>query len=91
MALANDQRQPTVYGNGGSAEAGGLVSYSFSLLEQHRGAAVFIDKILKGASPAALPVEQPTRFELVLNVKTTKAQGITFPSAVLLRADRVIE
>ena len=61
------------------------------MIEQYRSGATFIDKILKGANPAELPVEQPTHFELVLNLKTAKAQGVTFPRAVLLRADRVIE
>lgn len=67
------------------------MSYSFSVIEQYRSGATFIDKILKGANPSELPVEQPTHFELVLNLKTAKAQGVTFPSTVLLRADRVIE
>lgn len=91
VALANGQHQATVYGLSGFAEAGGLMSYSFSLIEQYRAAATFIDKIFRGTSPAALPVEQPTRFELVLNLRTAKAQGISFPSTMLLRADRVIE
>jgi putative tryptophan/tyrosine transport system substrate-binding protein len=80
-----------VYGLTEFAEAGGLMSYSYSLIEQFRSAANFIDMILKGANPAELPVEQPTRFELVLNLRTAKAQGVTFPSAMLLRAHRVIE
>jgi putative tryptophan/tyrosine transport system substrate-binding protein len=91
VALANSQHQAAVYGLDGFAEVGGLMSYSFSLTEQHRAAAAFIDKILKGASPAVLPVEQPTRFELVLNLRTAKALGMSFPAAVLVRADRVIE
>jgi len=91
VALANGQHQAAVYGLSAFAEAGGLMSYSFSLIEQHRAAASYIDKILKGADPATLPVEQPTRFELVLNLRTAKAQGISFPSAMLVRADRVIE
>jgi len=91
VALANDQRQAAVYGLTDFAEAGGLMSYSFSLIEQHRAAASYVDKILKGAKPAALPVEQPTRFELVLNLRTAKAQGISFPPALLQHADRVIE
>lgn len=91
VALANGQRQPAVYGLSALAEAGGLMSYSFSLIAQHRAAAGYIDRILKGANPAALPVEQPKRFELVLNLRTAKAQGISFPSAMLGRADRVIE
>src|SRR5215470_7605964 len=91
IALANSQRQVAVYGLTEFADAGGLMSYSFSLIEQYRSAATLIDKILKGANPAELPVEQPTRFELVLNLKTAKAQGVSFPPAILLRADRVIE
>ncbi len=91
VALVNGQRQAAVYGLSGFAEAGGLMSYSFSLIEQHRAAASFIDKILRGVNPVALPVEQPTRFELVLNLRTARVQGISFPSLVRLRADRVIE
>jgi putative ABC transport system substrate-binding protein len=91
VELVNAQRQLAVYGQNEFADAGGLMSYSFSVVEQYRSAATFIDRILKGANPAELPVEQPTRFELVLNVKTAKAQGVTFPPAVLLRADRLIE
>lgn len=87
----NAQRQVAVYGLNEFADAGGLMSYSFSVIEQYRSGATFIDKILKGANPSELPVEQPTHFELVLNLKTAKAQGVTFPSTVLLRADRVIE
>ena len=91
VEMANGQRQPAVYGLTEFADGGGLLSYSFSVIEQYRSAATFIDKILKGANPAELPVEQPTRFELVVNLRTAKAQGVTFPSALLLRADRVIE
>jgi putative ABC transport system substrate-binding protein len=67
------------------------MSHSFSLIEQFRSAATCIDKVLRGANPAELPVEQPTRFELVVNLRTARAQGVTFPSALLLRADRVID
>ena len=91
VELVNAQRQLAVYGQNEFADAGGLMSYSFSVIEQYRSGATFIDKILKGANPAELPVEQPTHFELVLNLKTAKAQGVTFPRTVLLRADRVIE
>lgn len=90
VELVNAQRQFTVYGQNELADAGGLMAYSFSVIEQYRAAATFIDKILKGANPAELPVEQPTRFDLVLNLKTATAQGVTFPQTVLLRADRVI-
>ncbi len=88
---ANGQRQAAVYGNTDFVEAGGLMSYSSNPIEHFRAAAAFIDRILKGASPAALPIEQPTRFDLVLNLRTAKAQGVSFPSTVLVRADRVIE
>ncbi len=91
VELVNAQRQVAVYGLNEFADAGGLMSYSFSVIEQYRSGATFIDKILKGANPAEFPVEQPTHFELVLNLKTAKAQGVTFPPTVLLRADRVIE
>jgi len=91
VELVNAQRQVAVYGQNEFADAGGLMSYSFSVIEHYRASATFVDKILKGAKPADLPVEQPTRFELVLNLRTAKAQGVTFPPAVLLRADRLIE
>ena len=91
VELVNGQRQVAAYGLNEFADAGGLMSYSFSVIQQYRSVATFIDKILKGANPAELPVEQPTRFELVLNLKTARAQGVTFPPAVLLQADRVIE
>ncbi|MFZ1088366.1 MAG: ABC transporter substrate binding protein [Xanthobacteraceae bacterium] len=73
------------------AEEGGLMSYSARYVELFREAAVFVDKILKGAQPADLPVEQPTHFELVLNLKTAQALGLTIPGSFLLRVDTLIE
>ncbi|HEV2055334.1 MAG TPA: ABC transporter substrate-binding protein [Methylomirabilota bacterium] len=73
------------------AEAGGLIGYGVNFLEMYRRAAVFVDKILKGAKPAGIPVEQATKFDFVINVKTAKAIGLTIPPSLLLRADRVIE
>ena len=72
-------------------EAGGLVSYAPSYLAMFRRTAAYVDKILRGAKPAALPVEQPTKFELVINLKTAKALGLTIPQSLLLRADLVIQ
>jgi putative ABC transport system substrate-binding protein len=84
-------RLPTVYGTSGVVETGGLIAYSPSQKEMWRRAAVYVDKILKGAKPADLPVEQPTKFELVINLTTAKQIGLMIPPNVLARADRVIK
>jgi putative ABC transport system substrate-binding protein len=90
IALALKYRMPTVYPWRNYVEEGGLASYSASLLDMHRRAATYVDKILKGAKPAGLPVEQPTKFELVINLKTAKQIGLTIPLNVVARADKVI-
>jgi putative ABC transport system substrate-binding protein len=84
-------RLPSMFGNTEHAEAGGLMSYAPNSFEPYRRAAYYVDKILKGAKPADLPVEQPTKFELVINLKTAKALGLKIPQSLLLRADQVIE
>jgi len=89
--LAARSRLPAMNALRAYGDAGGLISYSADLIEIFRRAAVFVDKILKGAKPADLPVEQPTKFELVLNKRAAKALGLTIPPSILLRADRVIE
>ena len=91
IALARKYRIPTVYPWRNYVEEGGLASYSANLLDMHRRAATYVDKILRGAKPAELPVEQPTKFELVINLKTAKQIGLTVPQSVLARADKVIK
>ena len=88
--LAVKYRLPTIYSDSRYMEVGGLMTYTVSFLDLDRRAATYVDKILKGAKPADLPVEQPTKFELVINLKTAKQIGLTIPPHVLARADRVI-
>jgi putative ABC transport system substrate-binding protein len=89
--LAAKSRLPTMYSQREFVDAGGLVSYGPSLSEMFRRAAIYVDKILRGARPSDLPVEQPNKFDLVVNLRTAKALGLTIPQSVLFRADQVIE
>jgi len=84
-------RLPDISGNSELVEVGGLMSYGGSTLDSSRRAAVYVDKILKGAKPSDMPVEQPTKFDLVINLKTAKALGLTIPDSLLRRADEVIQ
>jgi putative ABC transport system substrate-binding protein len=89
--LAAKHRLPTVYTSRDFVDVGGLMTYGPSLADSFRRAAAYVDKILKGAKPADLPVEQPTKFELVINLKAAKALGLTIPPSLIQRADQVIE
>jgi len=91
VKLAARAKLPAIYDEAATAEAGGLMSYGASLPHLYRHAAVYVDKILKGARPGDLPVEQPTKFHFVVNMKTAKALGVKIPQSILVRADRVIE
>jgi putative tryptophan/tyrosine transport system substrate-binding protein len=89
--LAREHRLPAMFGSKENVQAGGLISYSADLTDLHRRAASYIDKILRGAKPDELPVEQASKYEMVINLKTAKALGITIPASLLARADEVIE
>ena len=91
VEFATKQRLPTMFALKADVEAGGLISYAPSLTDAFRRAARYVDKILKGANPGNLPIEQPTRFELVINLKTAKGLGLTIPQTLMLQADQVIE
>jgi len=91
VAFATKERLPVIYPQRDYTDAGGLMSYGPSISDLFRRAASYVDKILKGAKPGDLPIEQPTNFELVINLKTAKALGLTIPPSLLLRADQVIE
>jgi putative ABC transport system substrate-binding protein len=91
IRLAAVSRLPVLYGVIEFAEAGGLMAYGANLADLFRKGAIFVDRILKGAKPADLPIEQPTNFQLVINSKTAKALGLTIPQSILIQADRVIE
>ena len=91
LNLAVKSRLPVIYRGQAFADAGGLMAYGVNITDLDRRAATYVDKILKGAKPADLPVEQPTKFELIINLKAAKQIGLTIPPNVLVRADRVIK
>ena len=91
LALALVCALPTAYGQGEYVQAGGLMSYGPNIVELFRRTATYVDKIFKGAKPSELPVQQPTTFEFIINLKTAKQIGLTIPPNVLTRADKVIK
>jgi putative ABC transport system substrate-binding protein len=91
VGFALKSRLPSVYGNRGAVDAGGLMSYRADETDSYRRVAYFVDRILKGAKPGDLPIEQPTKFELVINLKTAQQIGLTIPQSLLYRADKVIK
>jgi len=90
-ALALSYRLPTMFSNRAVMDSGGLMAYLIDFAAPYRRAATYVDKILKGAKPGDLPIEEPTKFELVINLKTAKALGLTIPQSLMQRADQVIE
>ena len=90
VGFALKSRLPSVYGSRESVEAGGLMSYGADLADSYRRVAYFVDRILKGAKPADLPVEQPMKFEFVINLQTAKKIGVTIPPELLARASKII-
>ena len=91
VTLAARHKLPAVYYQHSFAAVGGLASYGVDFVDQYRRAAAYVDRILKGEKPADMPVQAPTKYELVINLKTAKALGLTIPPSVLTRADEVIE
>ena len=91
VEFAARNRVPAIYEARNFVDAGGLMSYGLDFVDHYRRAAYYVDKVLKGVRPADLPVEQPTKFELVINMRSAKALGLTIPRSLLLRADQVIE
>ena len=91
VELAATHRLPAVYETEGFVDAGGLLSYGPSLIEMYRRSATYVDKILRGAKPASLPIEQPDKYDLVIHRKTARALGLKIPQALIVRADRLIE
>ena len=91
VTLANEYKTPGIYSFREYVEAGGLISYGLSYRDYYRGVARYVDKVLRGTKPADLPVEQPAKIELVVNLRTAKAAGLTIPVSVLARADDVIQ